>query len=362
MADKIYTIIISELGGEFSRFNITGKEILSNNGIIDDSDNAFIRFNNLQSLFHIELKKQDKLQNKYCFVLLGDKKIYSNLFVIIDDDNLIDISSSFNIIFTTFIHREQDHIAKKFEYLKYRGVPDQYYRNLRYEKSELLGNINFILFCISVDKYYWSILSYLSPSMKASFNDEIQKYYKYKSNIDDGFNIRNISKEIIHSNRLLTYLISYRNYVPKYLSPATINSLPDYARIFINIISEPCEPRFLINQCDILAHSNLDDYNYVIKLLELNINIFKRFPDDLRLKYGYHVLNINGLFLKNMSNNNRKNKDLVLLAVSQNGLALKFADQSLRDDEDIVSAAIINNYYSLKMASKRLQLLYNTKI
>lgn len=101
---------------------------------------------------------------------------------------------------------------------------------------------------------------------KASFNDELQKYNNYKSNIDDGF-YKSKFKEIIHSNRLITYLISYRYYLPKYLSPATINSLPDYARIFINVIWEPCEPRFYINKNDILALSNLYDYDYVIKLL-----------------------------------------------------------------------------------------------
>ena len=67
------------------------------------------------------------------------------------------------------------------------------------------------------------------------------------------------------------------------------------------------------------------------------------------------VLCLNGLFLAILSDEQKRNKDLVLTAISQNTDALEYADETLRNDEEVVLAAIKSYGYALKFASNRLK-------
>lgn len=118
----------------------------------------------------------------------------------------------------------------------------------------------------------------------------------------------------------------------------------------------------------------------LLKLWPLE-DIFELIDEKLKNDYLFamEVAKINGMFLKLMHKSKKRNKNVVLSAVSNNGLvlefshkhqkdkevvleavrnngfALKFADEELKDDEEVVLEAVRNNGLVLEFASDRLK-------
>ena len=58
----------------------------------------------------------------------------------------------------------------------------------------------------------------------------------------------------------------------------------------------------------------------------------------------------NGLVLKFLSNDFKRNKEIVMLAVTDNGLALQYASEHLKADLDVIKAAMIEDKDAIKYA------------
>lgn len=58
-----------------------------------------------------------------------------------------------------------------------------------------------------------------------------------------------------------------------------------------------------------------------------------------------------------VSDNLRKDRDIILTALRKNGNVLQFADDELKDDEHIVLTAVRRNRGSIKYASERIRRL-----
>lgn len=62
-----------------------------------------------------------------------------------------------------------------------------------------------------------------------------------------------------------------------------------------------------------------------------------------------------GLYLKELNDTYKKDKEIVLEAVKENGLALEYVDESLKKDKEIVSTAVFENGFALRYADKDLR-------
>lgn len=79
-------------------------------------------------------------------------------------------------------------------------------------------------------------------------------------------------------------------------------------------------------------------------------------------KFCIEILLINGMALKYMPEEIKKNKEYVIMAVkSSGGFALKFASNELRADYEVVKNAILKYKKPLKYASEDLQMYYKEK-
>ena len=63
-----------------------------------------------------------------------------------------------------------------------------------------------------------------------------------------------------------------------------------------------------------------------------------------------------GLRLRDGSDMQKDDREIVMAAVSQNGLALWFASARMQDNQDVVMAAVGQNWKSLQFASTTLRM------
>ncbi len=81
------------------------------------------------------------------------------------------------------------------------------------------------------------------------------------------------------------------------------------------------------------------------------INFYKKNIKEAVMK----AIFINGLVLRFVPLEFKKDKEVVLIAVRQNGLALEYASKELQDDKEIVLTAVKENGWALKYVSEKLQ-------
>jgi hypothetical protein len=124
------------------------------------------------------LRKNITIKDSYYFIMLNDQKIYSNVFDIYDDvDKVYDCTNGleFFIINTSFTHNDKDYIKIILQCIRDWYVYDRIFKQLYDEQSELLNNINFIIFC-SIQTT--AIFMYISDDLKndKKFVIELIKY------------------------------------------------------------------------------------------------------------------------------------------------------------------------------------------
>lgn len=84
------------------------------------------------------------------------------------------------------------------------------------------------------------------------------------------------------------------------------------------------------------------DFNYKKSNLDITENFFKELRE-------------NGLNLKNMSDEQKRNKQAVLIAVKQNGLSLQYVSQELLKDEEVIIAALEQNIDAIQYVPEEMQ-------
>jgi hypothetical protein len=151
------------------------------------------------------------INDGYFFIMLDDKKIYSNIFDIKDDSDITyDCSSGleFYIVKTLFIHNGVDYIQKILNCnKKVWYCYDTIIKRLYEDQSELLNNKNFIIFC---SIHTFAIFYYMSENLK---NDEIFiiELIKYNKRI-----INYISKELFKKFQVMNIIKNkyYEYFIP----------------------------------------------------------------------------------------------------------------------------------------------------
>jgi hypothetical protein len=106
------------------------------------------------------------IKDSYYFIMLDDQKIYSNVFDIKDNlDKIHDCSNGleFYIINTIFIHNEEDYIKKILHSRKNWNYYNEIFKQLYDDNSDLLNNMNFIIFC---SIHTTVIFTYMSSNLK----------------------------------------------------------------------------------------------------------------------------------------------------------------------------------------------------
>ena len=104
-----------------------------------------------------------------------------------------------------------------------------------------------------------------------------------------------------------------------------------------------------------IAKTLCNDKDLAKNALKMNIHTIQFFSVQIALDYIKTNVGRKHVFIKNMPDSLRNNKNIVSIFVKHNGLSLEHASDDLRDDVDIVKLAIDNWPHSVYFASERVK-------
>jgi hypothetical protein len=104
-----------------------------------------------------------------------------------------------------------------------------------------------------------------------------------------------------------------------------------------------------------IAKTLCNDKDLAKNALKMNIHTIQFFSVQIALDYIKTNVGRKHVFIKNMPDSLRNNKNIVSIFVKHNGTSLEHASDDLRDDVDIVKLAIDNWPHSVYFASERVK-------